>query len=82
MVPAINLGPFVLPTAPFLYIIGAWLCLSLAETVGAMAQSRPGNDVRAGCYWADRWHNWSKAHIRSPILVSLSEQSTRDHMAD
>lgn len=31
MVPAINLGPFVLPTAPFLYIIGAWLCLSLAE---------------------------------------------------
>ncbi len=31
MVPAVNIGPFVLPTAAFLYIIGAWLCLTLAE---------------------------------------------------
>jgi len=31
MIPAINIGPFVLPTAAFIYIIGAWLCLSLAE---------------------------------------------------
>ena len=31
MIPAVNIGPFVLPTAAFVYIIGAWLCLSLAE---------------------------------------------------
>ena len=31
MAPAVNIGPFVLPTAAFLYIIGAWLCLTLAE---------------------------------------------------
>lgn len=31
MIPAINIGPLVLPTAAFIYIIGAWLCLSLAE---------------------------------------------------
>lgn len=33
MFPAINLGPLVLPTAAFTYIIGAWLCLSLTERV-------------------------------------------------
>lgn len=31
MIPAINLGPFVLPTGPLTYLLGAWLCLSLAE---------------------------------------------------
>lgn len=31
MIPAINIGPFVLPTAALIYIFGAWLCLSLAE---------------------------------------------------
>lgn len=31
MFPAINIGPLVLPTAAFVYIIGAWICLSLAE---------------------------------------------------
>ena len=33
MFPAINLGPLVIPTAAFTYIIGAWLCLSLAERI-------------------------------------------------
>lgn len=33
MFPAINLGPLVIPTAAFTYIIGAWLCLTLAERV-------------------------------------------------
>jgi phosphatidylglycerol:prolipoprotein diacylglycerol transferase len=31
MIPAINIGPLVLPTAAFVYIIGAWICLTLAE---------------------------------------------------
>ena len=31
MYPALNLGPLVLPTAAFIYIIGIWVCLSLAE---------------------------------------------------
>ncbi len=31
MIPAINIGPLVLPTAAFVYIIGAWVLLSLAE---------------------------------------------------
>ena len=31
MIPAINIGPLVLPTAPFVIIIGAWICLALAE---------------------------------------------------
>jgi phosphatidylglycerol:prolipoprotein diacylglycerol transferase len=31
MIPAINIGPLVLPTAAFVYIIGAWLCLAMAE---------------------------------------------------
>jgi phosphatidylglycerol:prolipoprotein diacylglycerol transferase len=31
MIPAINLGPLVLPTAAFTYIIGIWVCLALAE---------------------------------------------------
>jgi phosphatidylglycerol:prolipoprotein diacylglycerol transferase len=31
MIPALNIGPLVLPTAAFVYIIGAWICLSLAE---------------------------------------------------
>ena len=31
MIPAINIGPLVLPTAAFVYIIGAWLCMVLAE---------------------------------------------------
>ncbi len=33
MIPAINLGPFVLPTAALTYIIGGWLSLSLSERV-------------------------------------------------
>jgi phosphatidylglycerol:prolipoprotein diacylglycerol transferase len=31
MIPAVNIGPLVLPTAAFALIIGAWLCLTLAE---------------------------------------------------
>jgi phosphatidylglycerol---prolipoprotein diacylglyceryl transferase len=31
MIPALNIGPFVLPTAALIYIIGAWVCLTLAE---------------------------------------------------
>ena len=31
MIPAINIGPLVLPTAAFVYIVGAWVMLSLAE---------------------------------------------------
>lgn len=31
MLPSINIGPLVLPTAAFIIIIGAWVCLSLAE---------------------------------------------------
>ena len=31
MIPAINLGPFVLPTAGLLYILGAWAGLALVE---------------------------------------------------
>lgn len=31
MYPAINLGPLVLPTAAFIYIIGVWVCLTVAE---------------------------------------------------
>jgi phosphatidylglycerol:prolipoprotein diacylglycerol transferase len=31
MIPAISLGPLVLPTAGLVYILGAWLCLSLVE---------------------------------------------------
>ena len=31
MIPAINIGPLVLPTAAFVYIIGAWICLTLVE---------------------------------------------------
>ena len=41
MVPAINLGPFVLPTAPFLYIIGAWICLSLVERSARWLELNP-----------------------------------------
>lgn len=33
MYPAINLGPLVLPTSAFIYIIGVWVCLALAERV-------------------------------------------------
>lgn len=31
MIPAVNIGPLVLPAAAFVIIIGAWICLSLAE---------------------------------------------------
>ncbi len=31
MIPAVNIGPLVLPTAAFVTIIGAWVCLTLAE---------------------------------------------------
>src|SRR5210317_398413 len=31
MYPAINLGPLVLPTAAFIYLIGVWVCLVMAE---------------------------------------------------
>ncbi|MDX1415210.1 MAG: prolipoprotein diacylglyceryl transferase [Candidatus Promineifilaceae bacterium] len=41
MIPAVNLGPFVLPTAAFIYIIGAWLCLSLAERVANWLNQDP-----------------------------------------
>jgi phosphatidylglycerol:prolipoprotein diacylglycerol transferase len=41
MYPAINLGPLVLPTAPFVTIIGAWICLALAErTAGRLGLDR------------------------------------------
>jgi phosphatidylglycerol:prolipoprotein diacylglycerol transferase len=33
MYPAINFGPLVLPTAPFIILIGVWVCLVLAERV-------------------------------------------------
>lgn len=33
MYPAIDLGPLVLPTSAFIYIIGVWVCLALAERV-------------------------------------------------
>jgi prolipoprotein diacylglyceryltransferase len=31
MFPAINIGPFVLPTGPLIYVVGAWLGLSAVE---------------------------------------------------
>ncbi len=31
MFPAINLGPLVIPTGPLTLLLGAWLCLTLAE---------------------------------------------------
>ncbi|MEJ2750016.1 MAG: prolipoprotein diacylglyceryl transferase, partial [Anaerolineae bacterium] len=31
MIPVINLGPLVLPTAGLVYILGAWFSLSLVE---------------------------------------------------
>lgn len=31
MIPSINIGPLVLPTAAFVTVIGAWICLTLAE---------------------------------------------------
>lgn len=31
MIPSLNLGPLVLPTAAFVTILGAWVCLALAE---------------------------------------------------
>lgn len=31
MYPAINIGPFVLPTAAFIYLIGIWVCLAAGE---------------------------------------------------
>jgi prolipoprotein diacylglyceryltransferase len=33
MYPAINLGPLVLPTSAFIYLIGVWVCLTLAERI-------------------------------------------------
>lgn len=43
MYPAINLGPFVLPTAPLIYILGIWACLTVAERAAKM----PGLDAEA-----------------------------------
>lgn len=34
MLPAINIGPLVIPTAAFIYIIGAWLSINLVEYTG------------------------------------------------
>lgn len=31
MIPSLSIGPLVLPTAAFVTIVGAWLCLALAE---------------------------------------------------
>jgi len=41
MIPAINIGPLVLPTAAFVYIIGAWVCLSLAERTAKWLELDP-----------------------------------------
>ncbi len=41
MIPAFNVGPFVLPTAALIYIIGAWLCLTLAERTATWLQLDP-----------------------------------------
>ena len=43
MIPAINIGPFVLPTAAFIYIIGAWVCLSMAERTATLLSLNPDN---------------------------------------
>jgi prolipoprotein diacylglyceryltransferase len=36
MYPAINIGPLVLPTTAFIYIIGVWVCLTMAERVARL----------------------------------------------
>ncbi len=36
MYPAINIGSFVLPTAAFIYLVGAWLSLGLVERAAKM----------------------------------------------
>jgi phosphatidylglycerol:prolipoprotein diacylglycerol transferase len=46
MYPAINLGPLVLPTAAFTYLIGIWICLVLAERVARRLDLDP--DIMSG----------------------------------
>lgn len=46
MIPAINLGPLVLPTAAFIYLIGIWICLVLAERVARRLGLDP--DIMSG----------------------------------
>jgi phosphatidylglycerol:prolipoprotein diacylglycerol transferase len=41
MIPAINIGPLVLPTAAFAYIIGAYICLILAERTAKLLDLDP-----------------------------------------
>lgn len=41
MIPAISLGPFVLPTAGLVYILGAWLSLSLIERTARQLKLNP-----------------------------------------
>jgi phosphatidylglycerol:prolipoprotein diacylglycerol transferase len=46
MYPAINIGPFVLPTAAFVYLIGIWVCLAAAERVARRLGLDP--DIMSG----------------------------------
>ncbi|MFN2103246.1 MAG: prolipoprotein diacylglyceryl transferase [Candidatus Promineifilaceae bacterium] len=46
MYPAINLGPLVLPTAAFTYLIGIWICLVMAERAARRLDLDP--DVMSG----------------------------------
>ena len=41
MIPVINLGPFVLPTAGLIYILGAWASLSLVERAAKQLNLNP-----------------------------------------
>ncbi len=46
MYPAINLGPLVIPTAAFIYIIAIWVCLAAAERIARRLDLNP--DVMSG----------------------------------
>jgi phosphatidylglycerol:prolipoprotein diacylglycerol transferase len=46
MFPAINLGPLVLPTGPFILLIGIWVCLTLAERIARRLDLDP--NIMAG----------------------------------
>lgn len=41
MFPAINIGPLVVPTAAFVFIIGAWLLLTIAERIARQLELDP-----------------------------------------
>lgn len=46
MFPAINIGPFVLPTAAFIYLIGIWVCLTVGERAARHLGLHP--DIMSG----------------------------------